>query len=485
MKSWLTRLTSSLAVRIISLVAIVQLFVFASLYMAQEYYVRDFVEDFNLDTELTFYTFSTAYQIEGRDGAYNTPPPSELSKYQDAFQHILDHNPDFWLIHNWKGNDIRIGNPRIETNSWIDILDARNSAELQTNAQTSFSAEPPVSCEQIHYHDENAIDPTYNFVEKCSDGYVSSTALGGLSKDYVFPAKYAELYVFREIQDARPYLAILAASIILTPAIIYLILAPMRRTTRAVSKISQYRQGQQLPNKNLPTELKGLIGAINSALRRLDAGYERERRFRDAIAHEMRTPLTVLKGQVDDEPLTPKTKKSLFDQIRKMELKITRLLQFARVAAEPSKLEKLNLVRHVRNACVECDVAAVAHGVEIQLDAEANEIFVDATPTAIILVVMNVLNNAILHSRTQEPIEVKVLKSGKVSVRDHGKGISDEAKQNLFSPDGERPINSRSQGRGLGLVISSEVMGFSRGTISVSDAEGGGTVFTLQFRLSD
>lgn len=484
MRSWLTRLTSSLAVRILSLVAVVQLFVFAAIFLAQEYYVNELVENFNLDAEYAYITFTTAYQIEGRNGVYDMPPPDILSKYQEAFQHVLDNNPEFWLIHNRKNEVIKIGQPRMDAHSWIDVLNERKSAVPQTFLKAPSSADAPASCEQLYYHNNDAKDPTYNFVEKCTDGYLASTALGGLSENYVFPARYARLYIFTEIQDIRPYLVILAASIVLTPVIIYLILAPMRQATRAVSKISQYRQGQQLPHKNLPSELNGLIGAINSALKRLDAGYERERRFRDAIAHEMRTPLTVLKGQVDDEPLAPETKKSLFDQIRKMELKITRLLQFARVAAEPTRLEKLNLVRHVRNACVECDVAAVANGVEIQLDAEANVIYVDGTPTAIILAVMNVLNNAILHSQTQRPIDVKVFETGKVTIRDYGKGISDEIKYNLFSPNGERPPNARSQGRGLGLVISSEVMGFSRGSISVSDGEGGGSLFTLQFRLS-
>jgi signal transduction histidine kinase len=198
----------------------------------------------------------------------------------------------------------------------------------------------------------------------------------------------------------------------------------------------------------------------------------------------MRTPLTVLKGQLDDEPLALKTKNRLIDQIRKMELKINRLLQFARVAAEPSKLEKLNLVKEVRSACVECDATAVRHDIEIQLDAEANQIFVDAAPTAIMLAVMNVLNNAILHSQSQAPIEVKVFETGKVTIRDHGKGIPNNVKENLFTPNGDLPRDGRSKARGLGLVISSEVMGFSRGSISVSDGDGGGTVFTLQFRLS-
>ena len=484
MWSWLKGLMSSLAIRIILLVAVVQLTVFASVLVVQEKYARNLIDNFELDTEFAFFTFSTAYQIEGREGVYNQPPPALLVKYQEAFQHILDHNPDFWLIHNWKGEEIKIGNPHMEINSWIDILEERNSAILRPNVQSVSSEDTEVSCHQLHYFDKHAIDPTYNFVEKCSDGYLSSTALGGLSDNYVFPAKYADLYVYREIQDVRPYLAILAASIVLTPLIIYLILAPMRRATRAASKISQYRQGQKLPDNNLPTELNGLIGAINSALRRLDAGYERERRFRDAIAHEMRTPLTVLKGQLDDEPLAIKTKNRLFDQIRKMELKINRLLQFARVAAEPSKLEKLNLVKEVRSACVECDATAVRHDIEIQLDAEANQIFVDAAPTAIMLAIMNVLNNAILHSQTQAPIEVKVFETGKVTIRDHGKGIPDNVKENLFTPNGDRPRDGRSKGRGLGLVISSEVMGFSRGSISVSDGDGGGTVFTLQFRLS-
>ena len=478
------RLLSSLAVRIIALVAIVQLFVFTSIFMVQEYQIRDLVQNFDLNTEFAYYTFLTAYQIEGSEGVYSPAPKYLRTQYMEAFQHISDNNPQFWLIHKWKGQDIIIGNPRMDTNSLTDFLEERKSVLPETSTPTVSGADSRASCELLYYQNTHSKNSAYYSIEECSDGYLSVTALGGLSENYVFPARYARLYLYTETQDVRPYLAILAASIVLTPAVIYLILAPMRRATRAVTKVTQYRQGQQLPASNLPAELNGLVGAINSALRRLDAGYERERRFRDAIAHEMRTPLTVLKGQLDDEPLATKAKNRLFDQIRKMELKINRLLQFARVTAESNKLERLNLVKEVRNACVECDVTAVREGVEIQLDAEAHQIFVDATPTAIMLAVMNVLNNAIFHSQSQQPIEVKVFETGKVTIRDHGKGIPDEIKETLFTPNSERPQNGRSQGRGLGLVISSEVMGFSRGTISVSDAEGGGTIFALQFKPS-
>jgi len=100
-------------------------------------------------------------------------------------------------------------------------------------------------------------------------------------------------------------------------------------------------------------------------------------------------------------------------------------------------------------------------------------------------VISNVLDNARKYTPKQSPFEITLeTKPGhvRISIRDHGPGISDEQKTNLFNAfsRGSDELTSRSGGLGLGLFICSEIIKLHGGTIGVISKMGEGSTFYFE-----
>ncbi|HXZ08953.1 MAG TPA: histidine kinase dimerization/phospho-acceptor domain-containing protein, partial [Paraburkholderia sp.] len=76
-------------------------------------------------------------------------------------------------------------------------------------------------------------------------------------------------------------------------------LAPLRRLTREASEVSPNNRSQRLDTTSLPHELNDLANSFNGALERLDGAYGRLESFNADVAHELRTPVTILIGQTE------------------------------------------------------------------------------------------------------------------------------------------------------------------------------------------
>lgn len=102
------------------------------------------------------------------------------------------------------------------------------------------------------------------------------------------------------------FLVLAQISLIVTPWIVRRSLAGVARIAREAEQIDTNRRGRRLSEAHVPAEIAPLGRAVNDALRWLDEGYERQRRFIAAAAHELRTPIAILRIKVDaaDEAAT-------------------------------------------------------------------------------------------------------------------------------------------------------------------------------------
>ncbi|WP_150623407.1 heavy metal sensor histidine kinase [Pandoraea captiosa] len=87
--------------------------------------------------------------------------------------------------------------------------------------------------------------------------------------------------------------------LLLTFSVTRLGLSPLRRLTREASEIRPDNRSQRLDTRSLPVELDDLTHSFNGALARLDSAYERLESFNADVAHELRTPITILIGQTE------------------------------------------------------------------------------------------------------------------------------------------------------------------------------------------
>lgn len=118
-------------------------------------------------------------------------------------------------------------------------------------------------------------------------------------------------------------------------------------------------------------------------------------------------------------------------------------------------------------------------GPELTIRADIQPWYVRAEPSALERAIVNILDNAVKFSPPGEAIDV-VLKDGELTVRDHGPGIPTEDLPHVFDRFWRSPSARALPGSGLGLSIVARTVQQSGGEVSLTPAQGGGTVATIR-----
>jgi len=254
---------------------------------------------------------SAKRELELSDNNYD----SHVSDMQKLWQHIIDNNPNYWFTYKDPTNQLSHG-----------TIPNRFKNQAFTEPLASSYKDSCVEISQ-NFQVEDAPSIVLMQAVRCSDGWYSNAQFGGLEPGYKPPAEVSKLYDDSNTNDAyKTFLAFLVTLIVIIPGIIYLLQTPIRRTSALVANVRPTGYNELIPISSAPTELRGLIGSLNDALQRLDEGYVRERRFRNAMAHEIRTPLTILRARLDDDLPPQELKASLVTDIRNIQRLVDQLL---------------------------------------------------------------------------------------------------------------------------------------------------------------
>ena len=134
------------------------------------------------------------------------------------------------------------------------------------------------------------------------------------------------------------------------------------------------KRGVQLPLKDVPTEVAPLVKAVNAALARLDAGYERHKRFLTDAAHELRTPVAILNTRLAALPATPERARLLQDAARLSTL-ADQLLDLQRLDRQAEHFAPVDLDGWWRaTSVVDLAPMAFAAGYEMSFEPAAEQI---------------------------------------------------------------------------------------------------------------
>ncbi|TCQ08402.1 HAMP domain-containing sensor histidine kinase [Sphingomonas sp. PP-CC-3A-396] len=262
-----------------------------------------------------------------------------------------------------------------------------------------------------------------------------------------------------------------------------------RRLTRRMQAVSATAAAigprtldTRLPLGTLPSEVEPLAAATNEALDRLEEGFRTQTAFAADIAHELRTPLAVIRlraDAVEDGPV----KASLLASVDRAGRVVTQLLALADLerpvedAGEPLDLAALAEALVANQA-----PAIIAGGRSIALDVVTSEIApVIGYPGAVTLALENLVGNAVRHTPTGTHILVRVGPGARLTVADDGPGVAPEhlarLKDRFWRADG-----SRSEGSGIGLSIVDRVARAHHGLLDVMPGPGGtGLCFEIAF----
>jgi signal transduction histidine kinase len=255
------------------------------------------------------------------------------------------------------------------------------------------------------------------------------------------------------------------------------VLLPLRETSAAASRIDAHSLSKRLSTQNLPIEFRPVVDAFNLTLDRLEKGYLVQRAFLVGAAHELKTPLALIRAQIDMQGTA--NREILLHDLDLMARQVNQLLHLAEAS------ETQNYVFAF------IDVAVVAEDVADYLRrlAEAREVYVDircgpAIPAlqadrgALFMLLKNLVENAIQHSPVGGIVAI-TLDRDHLCIRDEGPGIADEDLPKLFTRFW-RGTTRRNDGAGLGLSICKEIAAAHKWELAARST-GEGAEFILSF----
>jgi two-component system sensor histidine kinase MprB len=266
---------------------------------------------------------------------------------------------------------------------------------------------------------------------------------------------------------------------------------PLKRLTNAAEHVAVTRDLSGRIEPSGEDELGRLAGSFNAmldALERsmgaLDASVHAQRQLVADASHELRTPVTSLRTNIEilqqqGEYMDPEERRRLLgdvvEQIEQLTLLMNDLIDLARGDEPHQDAEEVRLDLLVG----EVAERARRDAPETPLLDELEPTLVGGVPARLQRAVANLIDNAVKYSPPGQPVEVR-LAGGELSVRDHGPGIAAADLPYVFDRF-YRGAEARGRpGSGLGLAIVRQVASQHAGSVTAEQAAGGGTLMRLR-----
>ena len=267
-------------------------------------------------------------------------------------------------------------------------------------------------------------------------------------------------------------------------------LRPLQQVAQAVRE----RDSQSLmplPGEGLPDELAPLVQALNGLLLRLGQTLDVQRAFVADAAHELRSPLTALKLQLEllkksgDEAERRTAHQALGEGITRAAWLVEQLLALARnePGAPAMPFTDVDIVEIARRALADTVPQALARGTELELQA-GKPVPLQGDAASLLVLVRNLVDNAVRHTPPGGHVQVRVQAgaggAASLIVDDTGPGIPPEERGRVFDRFYRRNP-AASEGSGLGLGIVRTVATRHAATVELGEAPGGGLRATVRF----
>jgi two-component system sensor histidine kinase MprB len=265
---------------------------------------------------------------------------------------------------------------------------------------------------------------------------------------------------------------------------------PLRRLTQATEHVAltQDLSGRIQPAGEdeigrLATSFNAMLDALEQSMSALDASVHAQRQLVADASHELRTPVTSLRTNIEilqqAEDMNGGERARLLDDVVEQIEELTRLMNdlidLARGEEPRADAEDMRLDLVVS----EVVERARKHAPSTPFHAELEPTVVAGVPARLQRAISNLIDNAVKYSPPGEPVEIG-LHGQELTVRDHGSGIAPEDLPHVFDRF-YRGAEARGRpGSGLGLAIVRQVAGQQGGTILAEAAPGGGTLMRLR-----
>ena len=278
---------------------------------------------------------------------------------------------------------------------------------------------------------------------------------------------------------------------------------PINRIILAAQQLGARRLDERLPVPEADDELGRLSKTLNEMLDRLESAFKSQERFVADASHELKTPITVLKGELEVLKSQPRSNEdyrafleSASEELGRLTQIIENLLLLARAdSGAPLRLDKsvrldevvLGVIGRLQSFASQSQVRLA---MTIPEDAPEDALTVRGDPDLLASLFFNLIHNAVKYSAAGQAVEIRLDASppspglgGRVIIRDRGTGISKEDLSHLFERfhRAENPSRSEVKGTGLGLAIARWIAEAHGAKITVESKPAEGSEFRVQF----
>ena len=287
-------------------------------------------------------------------------------------------------------------------------------------------------------------------------------------------------------------------------AVTTLVLRPVSRMADAANEIAAGDLDTDIPatggareTGDLATDLNHMVGRLRGTIDRESAAADRARRARDDmnrllgdLAHEVRTPLTALKGYSDlhaggmlDDAGRDRAMERIGSESERLGRLADDMLALARHRHDTSRGEAVDVAALVDDVADDLLAAHPTHHIEREIGPDIGSVLGDRA--RLHQAVLNLGANACAHGGDQAPVLLRVVGAQemvRLEVVDRGPGVPPEERQRIFLPF-FRPDASRrrdgTSGAGLGLAVAKSVADEHGGSLVVEATPGGGATFVM------
>jgi heavy metal sensor kinase len=274
-------------------------------------------------------------------------------------------------------------------------------------------------------------------------------------------------------------------------------LKPVDQMTETARRISAEHLNRQVQGSGAGDELDRLAQTLNDMLGRLNVAFQEVRQFSADASHELQTPLTVLKGEIEVGLRSPRRPeeyqailRSALEETDRIARLVEGLLLLSRSDTGVLRMDRrsVNLKNLIEEVIQEVRSLAELHSVELRI-GPTELAQVQGDPDHLRRLLRNLVDNGIKYTPSGGSVEISLRRDEEFAilrVSDTGMGIAKEDQEKVFRRF-YRTAAARAQsesGAGLGLAISRSIVEAHGGRIEVQSAVGKGSLFTVSLPLS-
>ncbi|WP_170428397.1 sensor histidine kinase [Ruegeria arenilitoris] len=291
--------------------------------------------------------------------------------------------------------------------------------------------------------------------------------------------------MLEELQEQVESLVLGALAVLLAAMLAArLSMRPLARVQAEAQDINPNAADRRLNTAQLPAEMVPLVQAVNDAFARLEQGYRAQQDFSSNVAHEVRTPLAVLKSRI--EHIADATlRQDLSADLDRLTTLFEQLIDLARAdALGAESFGPVNLHDLALQVSQDRALPAIRAGKSLAITG-ADKVMISGHAGLLFIALDNLVRNALSHSADGSEVEIDIqAEPPSLSVLDRGPGIDPTLRDVLFERFNRGQANPPIKGSGIGLAIVKSVAMAHDAEILIHDRKNGGSRFQINFKKS-